>query len=816
MGFRCVGQTRRWPAIVVAILSACALLSLPLIAGCSANKVSANATQPRGPALPWPPPDTAVRQASDDLAVFAGSDYSLGEGHLSPVGATLHMDNSAGLAWAMYSLSGMDASGTSGLVAVNFIVTPPAPGSLFIAVANYAKGCWDIRPAEAPAGQALLENLADYVSPAGHLHAVLIQSGPSVATVTDLSISRLGALPPPPQNLTLLPEGFDLRASWDPVAVATAYKLWRSSTSSMTNALLLAELDAAQTSYADATVLPLQTYFYAVSCQRGDESPLSAAVEAVAPAELLEAPQNLSGTADVGKANLSWDPVAQATGYHIYRGEKKDFSDAQMLQVQPSQPSYTDSGLAWDKVYYYKVAAVRHAEGPLGNLLDLHVPAADLPLPLNFRIDALEGDGVTVAWDWDYPGSFDGFKIYFSAEPDFGLSGPFYHYKQINDTTTRSYLLDHLPPLTTLYVRLCAFNGVGRGRMTDDLAFTSLNGWSFGPVESIGPGGGPVACIQTSSGELACAFSGGSSVLLAEREAGLWTVSPGGLDDTVEVNGFGSFIDVAEAAGKYCICAFASSPGDLWASVGTPGNWDAQRVHGDGSVALRHPVSGIECKAAAIPGGFAVLHAYYQSGGDSLLLHTTAADTVAWSSGDLLASGDFNPAHIDLASSGSEYLALWLDNDNNDLQLGSSAGGWVFADVAGSDGPLGAFPDLQPFGGGWLTPAYDLAGQDLVSLEGTDASAAWSSAAVDSGLGALASIHLTTFGSMAMVIYRPVADPRWYYAVYNGSLWGGSAIILPGYAPEAQADLVTLGSDPYFVFCDGDNIIKAARANPPV
>lgn len=768
-------------------------------------------------ALPWPPPEGPARQASDDLAVFAGSAASLTGGHATPVSGTLHLDSSAGLAWALYSLGGLDGSGTGGLVTTNFIVTPPHPGSLYLALANYTLGAWEITPVEAPQGQAVMADLASYISPAGSLHAALVQHGGSNVAIEDVTILRLGALPPPPQGLSAQTEGYALRLSWDAVAAATQYVLYRSASPLMSNPTKLATLDAPETSWLDDSVVPEQSYHYAVSCVRGDESPLSAALQATAPPEALTAPQNLSGTADVGVAHLVWDPVPYATSYRIYRAEQSDFSDGELLQAAPSATMYDDVFLPWDKIYYYRVSAHRYGEGPQSNTLDLHVPAANLPMPQNFRVDLLEGDAVTLAWDYDFPAAEqDGFRIYFSEEPDFSFSGPFYHYKQINDPAARGYTLDHLPPLKALFVRLAAFNAVGRGRATDDLGFITENGWTFGDVEFVGTGGGRVSAIQTSAGELACVYFNGTALVLAERNAGSWTESPTGLDSSTVSDGFALYADVAENGGTYCACSFAITPGDLWASIGAPGAWDTQRVHGDGSTGQYHPNSGIECRAAAIPGGFGLLHAVLLSGGDELTLHTTSADPVAWSGGDALATTDLNPPYFSLAARGSGYAAMYFDSNANDLLYGDSDSAWAFADIAGGDGPLGAYPDLKPFGSGWLTPAFDLGSFELSSLEGVDGAAAWAGKNVGGGLGNLESIHLASDGATAMLVYRTVSSPRWYYAYFDGAAWGGAPVLLPGYSPRAAADLVMLGSSPYFVFEDLDGSVRAALASPPV
>lgn len=801
-------------------LAGTALLALVLIllAGCGGAKQSpvgsSHPIVPGDKALPWPPADSA-RVVSDDIAVLNGSDAALTGGHAVAAGSDLIMNEVSGLAWAIYSMGGFEGSTGEGYVRVAFSVSPPAPHSVYVAVADYSTNRWDWQEATAPEILLDLADISDYISPGGSLHAAVLQQGTSNLTVSQVTIARLGLLPPAPTGLAAAPEGFGLRLSWDPVPYASGYKLYRAGNPGMSQALDLTPQPVADPTLVDPDVIAFDTYYYAVSAIRGDESPRSAVLQAEGPPEVLEAPANLTATADVGVAHLSWDPVPDAKTYVIYRALTPDFASPEQLQASPSTPQYDDAALAWDKVYYYKVAAKRNTEGPLSAIVDIHVPAADLPAPENLRVDSLVGDTVVMAWDYSFGGSYDGYKIYFSTTPDFNFDGPFYNSKQINDPGARSYTLSNLPPLTQLYCRVAAFKAVGRGRATDDVPFQATAGWTFGPTELAASGQGAISAIGL-PGKIALGYFDGSAVQFGLRDGGSWQTEPVGLDENDAVNGFGIYIDIAESAGRYCVAAFSMSTGDLWAAVGEPGSWDGQLVHGDGSAEMHHPVSGINVKAVSAGGKFGLLHAAYVSGGDQLLFHSSDASTVSWSSGDAVATATFNPAHFSLGSDGSNFYALRLDLPNVGLFLGDQTGAWSWQDVSGGL-DQGAWNDIQPYAGGWLSPALDSSRKILKSFEGVDGSAGWTSKDITTG-SEVSYVHLAVDGPLAMVIYQTQTSPtRWYYSAYNGDTWGGAAILLPGVNPSRNADLVFMDGVPYFIFEDTiSGQILAAPGSPPV
>ena len=70
------------------------------------------------------------------------------------------------------------------------------------------------------------------------------------------------------------------------------------------------------------------------------------------------APSGLTATAGSGQVTLSWQPVAGATSYSVYRGTRAGGESAAPVATGLTSPSDTDTGLTNGTTYYYTVTAV--------------------------------------------------------------------------------------------------------------------------------------------------------------------------------------------------------------------------------------------------------------------------------------------------------------------------------------------------------------------------------------------------------------------------------------------------------------------------
>lgn len=123
----------------------------------------------------------------------------------------------------------------------------------------------------------------------------------------------------------------------------------------------IATLGANTTKWTDSGVAAGQTYYYRICAFNSfGESDYSNVAKAVTPitAPAPSAPINLKATAQAGKKiALTWTLGSGDTTHLVLsRATKSDFKQAVLITLAPVT-SYTDSGLAAGKVYYYRLQA---------------------------------------------------------------------------------------------------------------------------------------------------------------------------------------------------------------------------------------------------------------------------------------------------------------------------------------------------------------------------------------------------------------------------------------------------------------------------
>ena len=187
--------------------------------------------------------------------------------------------------------------------------------------------------------------------------------------------------PSAPTNLTAAANGSNVNLNWDTVADATSYNVYRDSSliaSPTTNAFT-------DTALADGT------YSYEVSSvddagESTSKASVSATVNNVPPA----APTNLSASVNTDSVNLTWDTVADATSYNVYRDSS--------LIASPSTNAFTDTALA-DGTYLYEVSAVDDA-GESTSKASVNATVNNEPpsAPTNLSASA-NGSNVNLSWD---------------------------------------------------------------------------------------------------------------------------------------------------------------------------------------------------------------------------------------------------------------------------------------------------------------------------------------------------------------------------------------------------------------------------------
>ena len=187
--------------------------------------------------------------------------------------------------------------------------------------------------------------------------------------------------PDAPTDLTAIVDGDSVDLSWDAVADATSYNVYRDSSllgSTTSNA------------FTDSTLADA-TYLYEVSAvDDAGESTSKASISATVNNAALAAPTNLTASANGSNVNLSWDTVADATSYNVYRDSS--------LIASPTTNAFTDTALA-DGTYLYEVSAVDGAgestsKASVSATVNNEPPTA----PTNLSA-AVNADSVNLTWN---------------------------------------------------------------------------------------------------------------------------------------------------------------------------------------------------------------------------------------------------------------------------------------------------------------------------------------------------------------------------------------------------------------------------------
>ena len=209
---------------------------------------------------------------------------------------------------------------------------------------------------------------------------------------SSVSATVNNSTPAAPTNFSATVNADTVNLSWDTVANATSYNIYRDSS-------LLGSTTS--NTFTDTTLAD-GTYFYEVSAvddigESTSKASVSATVNNVPPA----APSNLSASVNQDSIDLSWDTVTDATSYNVYRDSS--------LIASPTTNAFTDTALA-DGTYLYEVSAVDDAgesvsKASVSATVNNVPPAAPTNLSASVNQD-------TVNLSWDEVSDATSYKVY--------------------------------------------------------------------------------------------------------------------------------------------------------------------------------------------------------------------------------------------------------------------------------------------------------------------------------------------------------------------------------------------------------------------
>ena len=247
------------------------------------------------------------------------------------------------------------------------------------------------------------------------------------------------AKPSAPTNFSVLPKDAQAELSWDAVANATGYKLYR-------NNSLHEDFNFDVTEHTDDGLINNQVYSYRLSAYNfSGESALTEAIT-VTPIGAPATPSQLTATAGDQQVSLQWSASSNASGYYIYK-------DQQLIHTADASAStYTDANVDNDTTYSYQISAFNSSgESQLSDAVSA-TPRAKPPFPDNFSATVDDG---SVTLQWSLVATAEGYKLYRDNQEIADLAA-----------TTQQYLDAGLINGTTHSYQIASYSSFGTGELS--------------------------------------------------------------------------------------------------------------------------------------------------------------------------------------------------------------------------------------------------------------------------------------------------------------------------------------------------------------
>ena len=277
--------------------------------------------------------------------------------------------------------------------------------------------------------------------------------------------SATTALATPSNLLADARSGGAVFITWNTVAGATHYNLYRSETSGGSFARIGGEI--ATIVYRDSDITENTSYYYQLeSCNGNGCSGRSPEVSVTTAPAIPSAPT--AATQNNGAISIKWSAVAEATHYKLYRSET---SEGQFDRVGDNiaATDYVDSDLDANTSYYYRLEACNDngcsGRSPIGSAIT--TPA--IPMP---TATAQSDTEISIVWS-EVAGATH-YNLY-RSETSGGL------FAQIGgEITAIGYLDSGLSETTAYYYQLEACNGGGCSGRSPEVSATTYATGSLG------------------------------------------------------------------------------------------------------------------------------------------------------------------------------------------------------------------------------------------------------------------------------------------------------------------------------------------------
>ena len=292
-----------------------------------------------------------------------------------------------------------------------------------------------------------------------------------------LAATTSNTAPSTPTNLRVTStSSTSISLAWNTVTGAANYKVYRSTSANGTYDLITTTTSY---TYTNNSLIPNTTYYYKVAASNsyGDSVQSSYLSAQTSPDTALKAPVNVkAGSVTVDSITVSWDAVAGASGYYIYRADSATGTYTRLNTINSDSTTYyKDSGLKENTIYYYKVSAFNsNNESPQSVSVSATTLVPSAPrAPMSLKILDIESDALTIAWDSSDTAT--GYLVYRSASENGSFT-------KIADTKSLRWTDEGLSANTKYYYKVTAYNKVGESAFSSAVSATTL-GVEKGPTK---------------------------------------------------------------------------------------------------------------------------------------------------------------------------------------------------------------------------------------------------------------------------------------------------------------------------------------------
>lgn len=216
--------------------------------------------------------------------------------------------------------------------------------------------------------------------------------------------------------LTAKTAGYNsIHLSWEAVEGAVKYEIWSSGSLKGTYVYTVGVSDA--TEYTRTGRAFNKTFYYKVRGVNSDGEYTQFSEIASAKTQVL-APNAKAASYSYNKIKVSWNKVAGASGYMIYRATSANGKYTQYKRItKGSTTSYVNSSLTHGKTYYYKVRAYRTSGGKriYGAYSEIVSAKPRLSKPSTVT---LKRSSYYINVSWSSVSGATGYKVYRATDPE--------------------------------------------------------------------------------------------------------------------------------------------------------------------------------------------------------------------------------------------------------------------------------------------------------------------------------------------------------------------------------------------------------------